>query len=258
MSLEKRVALITGASRGIGRALALGFAGAGASAALIARSTSELAHTQQEVVALGGKAATMTADLSEPDAPEKVIEWVLAEFGTIDILVNNAAVGSSANPRLVADFDDDFWNYSLALNLTAPYRLSKKVIPVMLGKKRGRILNISSLAGKIGLPYGAAYAASKHGLLGFTRSLALELASAGITVNAICPGPVRSDASDKRLRFETTRTGLSFEELDRRSTPIGRRLNPEEIVPLALLLAEDSAAAITGQAYNVDGGAAMF
>jgi NAD(P)-dependent dehydrogenase (short-subunit alcohol dehydrogenase family) len=258
VSLEKHVALITGAGRGIGRALALGFAGAGASVALVARTLPELAHTERMAVALGGKAAIMMSDLSEPGAAEKVIEWVLAEFGTIDILVNNAAVGSSANPRPVGEFDDDFWNYSLALNLTAPYRLSKGAIPIMLGKKRGRILNISSLAGKIGLPFGAAYAASKHGLLGLTRSLALEVASAGITVNAICPGPVRSDASDKRLQFEMTRTGLSFDELERRSTPIGRRLSPEEIVPLALLLAGDSAAAITGQAYNVDGGAAMF
>ncbi len=258
MSLKERVAIITGAGRGIGRALALGFARSGASVALVARSSSELAEVKREVLALGSIAVSMVADLCEPGVPDKIVQLVLAEFGTIDILVNNAAVGSSASPRTVAEFDDDFWNYTLALNLTAPYRLSKAVLPVLLAKEQGRILNISSLAGKVGLPNGAAYAASKHGLLGLTRSLAMEVAKDGITVNAICPGPVRGNANDKRLQFEVARTGLTFEELVGRSTPIGRRLEPEEIVPLALLLAEDSAAAITGQAYNIDGGAAMF
>lgn len=257
-TLRNQVAVITGAGRGIGRALALGFAEAGASLALIARNSSELGAVEQEVLAFGARVVLLPADLSDPAVPDLVIDQALAAFGTVDILINNAAVGSSANPKPVVRFDDDFWSYTLALNLTAPYRLSKRVLPVMLAKKQGRIINISSLAGKIGLPFGAAYAASKHGLLGLTRSLAMEVVAEGITVNAICPGPVRSEASDKRLQFEANRTGLTFEELERRSTPIGRRLNPQEIVPLALLLAQKNAAAITGQAFNVDGGSAMF
>lgn len=258
MTLENRVAIVTGAGRGIGQALALGFARAGASLVIIARNSSELAGVEREVLAMGGKVTSMALDLSQRDTPARIIERALADFGTIDILINNAAVGSSANPKPVVDFDDDFWGYTLTLNLTAPYLLSKAALPVMLAKKRGRILNISSLAGKIGLPHGAAYSASKHGLLGLTRSLAIEVVKEGITVNAICPGPVRSEASDKRIQFEATRTGLTAEELERRSTPIGRRLEPREIVPIALLLADDHAAAITGQAYNVDGGLAMF
>jgi NAD(P)-dependent dehydrogenase (short-subunit alcohol dehydrogenase family) len=257
-TLRNRVTVITGAGRGIGRALALGFADQGARLALVARSSSELGAVEEEVRRAGTMAISIAEDLSDPAAPDRAIDRVLAEFGTIDILINNAAVGSSANPKPVAQFNDEFWSYTLALNLTAPYRLSKRVLPLMIARKEGRILNISSLAGKIGLPFGAAYAASKHGLLGLTRSLAMEVVRDGITVNAICPGPVRSDASDKRLQFEANRTGLTVEELERRSTPIGRRLHAHEIVPLALLLAQESAAAITGQAFNVDGGLAMF
>ena len=258
MSLENRFALVTGAGRGIGHAIALGYARAGASLAIVARNEQELTATAEEIRSLGRKVLVIAADLSEPTIPQKIVEQVADQLGTVDILVNNAAVGSSANPKPVVDFDDDFWDYTLALNLSAPYRLSKAVLPRMLERKRGRILNIASLAGKIGLPHGAAYAVSKHGLIGLTRTLAMEVAKEGITVNAICPGPVRSRASDKRMQFDAARTQTSLEELERRSTPIGRRLLPEEIVPMAILLAEESAASITGQAFNVDGGAAMF
>jgi NAD(P)-dependent dehydrogenase (short-subunit alcohol dehydrogenase family) len=185
-----------------------------------------------------------------------VIQQVLEALGTIDILVNNAGVGSSSNPRPVADFDDAFWHRSLALNLTAPYLLSKAVLPVLLAKKRGRIINIASINGKLPSVHSAAYVASKHGLLGLTRTLALEVAREGITVNAICPGPVHTEMNDRRIDYDAKRLGVSWEELESRLTPIGRRLEPEEIVPMAVLLASDESAAITGQAFNVCGGIA--
>ncbi len=126
----------------------------------------------------------------------------------------------------------------------------------MLQKKRGRIINIASINGKLPALHGAAYTASKHGLLGLTRTLALEVAREGITVNAICPGPVKTEMNERRVEYDAKRLGLSMAELEARLTPIGRRLEPEEIVPMALLLALDESAAITGQAFNVCGGVA--
>jgi NAD(P)-dependent dehydrogenase (short-subunit alcohol dehydrogenase family) len=183
---------------------------------------------------------------------------VLGKFGTIDILVNNAGEGSVAGLSPLVSFDDKIWDYTIALNLTSPYHFCKAVLPIFLKKKNGRIINISSVAGKIGVLHGAAYAASKHGLLGLTKTLALEVARDGITVNAICPGPVRSRMNEIRIRYDAERQGLKVEEWETRMNAIARRLDPEEIVPMAILLASDGSAAITGQAFNICGGAVMF
>jgi 3-oxoacyl-[acyl-carrier protein] reductase len=249
--LEGRIALITGASRGIGRAIARGFAAEGAAIAVTARSEAELQALAAEVAQAGGQAFAIRADLSDASVPPRVVKQVAERFGTIDILVNNAGLGSSSRPMPVVDFDDAFWNLTLALNLTAPYLLTKAVLPMLLAKKWGRIINIASINGKIGSLHGAAYAASKHGVLGLTRSVSLEVARDGITVNAICPGPVRTEMNNRRIEYDAKRLGLSFSELESRLTPIGRRLEPDEIVPMAILLASDESAAITGQAFNV-------
>ena len=226
---------MTGAGRGIGRAIALALVGEGASLAATARSRAELENLVAETRARGGKAVFIEADLADVSSPKQIADRVLEAFGTVDILVNNAGVVSADDPRPLVEFRDEFWNRTLAVNLTAPYLLCKALLPTLLKKKSGRIINIASLAGKTGLMHGCAYAASKHGLLGLTRSLALEVADQGVTVNAICPGPVRSVASDKRVRYDADRLGIGFEDLEKRLTPIGRRLVPEEIAPLAVL-----------------------
>jgi NAD(P)-dependent dehydrogenase (short-subunit alcohol dehydrogenase family) len=255
--LENRVALITGAGRGIGRAIALAFAAEGARLALTARTVSELDEVVGQIRIAGGAAIAMPADVADRAVPKQLISEVEKSLGTVEILVNNAGIGSSAGPSPVVDFSNELWEQTLQVNLTAPYLLSKAVLPGMLAKKWGRIIMIASINGKIGALHGAAYAASKHGLLGFMRSLAIEVTSQGIAVNAICPGPVHTAMNDRRVQYDARRRGVAFEEQAAGLTPLGRRLEPEEIAPLAVYLASEAAASVVGQAINIDGGVLM-
>ena len=255
--LQNKVALVTGAGRGIGRAIALAFAKEGAKVVVTARSTGELEEVVAGIASAGGTALALPADLTERSVAAKLVAQVASQLGPVEILVNNAGIGSSAMPRPVVEFDDSFWDLSLAVNLTAPYLLCKAVLPEMLARNYGRIITVASIAGKIGTLHGAAYSASKHGVLGLTRTLALEVAANGITVNAICPGPVHTRMNDRRIEYDAARRGVSFEEQERIQTPLGRRLQPDEISPLAVYLASEQAGAVTGQAYNVCGGVLM-
>lgn len=257
LKLKDKTALITGASRGIGRSIALGFAAQGARVALTARSVQDLDTLVQQIRTSGGKAVAIPANLLDFSIIPGLVGLAEKELGSLDILVNNAGLGSSSNPKPVSDFDDQFWEQSLALNLTAPYLLCKAVLPSMLKRKTGRIINIASVASRMPQLHGVAYAASKHGLLGLTRTLALEIAQEGITVNAICPGPVKTEMNERRIRYDSQRMGIAFSELEASLTPIGRRLQPQEIVPMAILLASAESGAITGQSFNICGGMAM-
>ncbi|MBM4333090.1 MAG: SDR family oxidoreductase [Deltaproteobacteria bacterium] len=257
MKLKDQTALVTGASRGIGEAIARALAAEGANLAITGRSAQELEALQKEFIGLGVPCQSIVADLTRSGAVEEVWQQATQICGRIDILVNNAGMGSSANPKPVVDYDDDFWETLLYVNLTVPYLFSKRALPSMIARKYGRIIMTASVNSKIGLLHGAAYAASKHGLLGLMRTLAMETANQGITVNAICPGPVRTRMNNLRMEYEAKRLGKSVAELEATVTPIGRRLEPHEIAPLVVYLASREASAITGQAFNIDGGFLM-
>ena len=258
MKLKGQTALITGASRGIGEAIARALAAEGAQVAITGRSAQELETLQKEFSGLGVRCESIVADLTQNGAVGQVWAQATQAFGHIDILMNNAGMGSSANPKSVVDYDDAFWETLLYVNLTVPYLFSKKALPSMIERRYGRIIMTASVNSKIGLLHGAAYAASKHGLLGLMRTLAIETAQQGITVNAICPGPVRTRMNNLRVEYEAKRLGISVAEFEASLTPIGRRLEPHEIAPLVVYLASREASVITGQAFNIDGGLLMI
>ncbi len=255
--LAGRVALVTGAGRGIGRAICLGYGAAGAKVAVSARSTDELASVVQDIRAAGGTAEAFPADLSDPAVPTSLLESVAATLGTVEVLVNNAGVGSSSDPKPLVEFDDEFWKLTLEVNLNAPYRLTKLALPPMIAAGWGRVITVASINSRMGSLHGAAYAASKHGVLGLMRTAAMETATLGVTVNCICPGPVRTLMNDKRIEYDADRLGRALEEHESGLTPIGGRLEPDDIAPMAVYLASDAGRMITGQAYNICGGISM-
>jgi NAD(P)-dependent dehydrogenase (short-subunit alcohol dehydrogenase family) len=200
---------------------------------------------------------TIVGDLTERAAAGRIVDRVCERWGDVQILVNNAGVGSSQSPKPLVDFDDDFWDFTIALNVTAPYLLTKRVLPGMIAAGWGRIINVASINAKVPAMHGAAYTASKHAIAGLTKAAANEVAALGITVNAICPGVTATLMNDKRIEYDCDRLGKSFAEIEAGASPLGRRLLPDEIAPLAVFLAGDGAAAINGQLINVCGGTVM-
>jgi NAD(P)-dependent dehydrogenase (short-subunit alcohol dehydrogenase family) len=255
--LQGKTAVVTGAGRGIGRAIAEAYAREGAKVAVTARTVSELDDLVATIRASGGDATAFQADLADRASIPSLLKNVVTTYGPVEILVNNAGLGSSSNPKPVIEFDDDFWDQTIAINMTAPYLLSKAVLPSMVERGWGRVITVASINSRIHSLHGAAYAATKHGVLGFMRTLAAETAGQGVTANCICPGPVKTLMNDKRIQYDATRLGKTFEEQEAGMTPIGGRLDPDDISPMAVYLASDDARMITGQAYNICGGISM-
>ncbi len=258
--MKDRISLVTGAGRGIGRSIAKAFALAGARVAVTARTVAELESLAAEVADAGGTAESVlpvVGDLTDRAAPGQIVDQVVERWGDVQILVNNAGVGSSQSPKPLVEFDDEFWDFTMALNVTAPYLLTKRVLPGMIAAGWGRIINVSSINAKVPAMHGAAYVASKHAVAGLTKAAANEVAAQGITVNAICPGVTATLMNDKRIEYDCERLGMSFEDIESGASPLGRRLLPDEMAPLAVFLASDGAAAINGQLINVCGGTVM-
>lgn len=254
-SIEGRVALVTGGGRGIGRAIALALGRAGVHVAVAARTIPEIEEVAAEVKALGVKAIFLPLDMGDRPAFPRVAAEVQAALGPIGILVNNAGIGVHAALHNLQDAD---WDAVIAVNLTGPVLLTRACLPQLYGQGWGRVINVASVAGKIGLKYGAPYSASKHALVGFTRSLALEAASKGVTVNAICPGWTETQMMREAVEavaLHTRRTEADARKAILASSPIGRAALPEEVAEAAVWLARSPI--VTGQAVHVDGGEVM-
>ncbi|HAF22546.1 MAG TPA: 3-hydroxyacyl-CoA dehydrogenase [Blastocatellia bacterium] len=260
MKLQDRIALITGGGRGIGRAIAFAFAREGAHLAVAARTLEQVEQVAREIAdQFPVNALPVSCDVSDAARVARLFQSVRGKFGRgPDILVNNAGIAESA-PLIKTD--DELWQRHLAINLSGTFYCTRAALPQMIERGWGRIINIASIAGKTGAPYIAAYSASKHGVVGLTRSAALEVATKGITVNAICPGYVDTDMTTRGIENITKKTGLSADqamESLRKMSPQNRIIAPEEVAALALLLASEEGRGINGQAINVDGGSVLF
>lgn len=245
-SLEGKVALVTGASQGIGRAIALHLAREGAQIALAARNESKLAEVKAEIESAGGAAATFALDVASEDSIKSGAKAVLAHFGKLDILVNNAGItkdGLVLRMKL-ADFED-----VLRTNLTGAFLLTQAVLSPMMKARSGRIINITSIVGETGAAGQANYAASKAGMIGLTRSLAREFASRNITVNAVAPGFIETAMT--HVLTDDQKTAILAQ------IPLGRQGSDADIASAVAFLASDAASYITGHTLDVNGGMYM-
>jgi len=253
ISLDGRRAVVTGASRGIGFAIARAFVRAGADVAVIARDPNALETAAADLRASGRRVVAEPCDVTDAADVERAAAAIAQAFGGIDILVNNA--GSSGTHKLLGH-PDELWHRMLAENLTSVYFVTKAFLPLLVGRGSRRIVNIASTAAKTGARYTAAYTAAKHGVLGLTRVLALELAGDGITVNAICPGFTDTPMTERSVANIVAQTGRSEAEARAILAEMnaGRRLiAPEEVADVALALASDASGGINGQAIDVTG-----
>jgi 3-oxoacyl-[acyl-carrier protein] reductase len=243
--LRGQVAIVTGASRGIGRAIALELATQGAKVVVnYANSSAAADKAVEEIIAAGGEAIALQADVSQVDQVEALVKTAIAKFQRIDILVNNAGITRDA---LLLRMKLEDWQSVIDLNLTGVFLCTRAVSKILLKQRSGRIINIASVAGEMGNPGQANYSAAKAGVIGFTKTVAKELASRGITVNAVAPGFITTDMT----------SDIKAEDI-LKYIPLGRYGQPEEIAGMVRFLAADPAAAyITGQVFNVDGGMVM-
>ncbi|UCI31831.1 3-hydroxybutyrate dehydrogenase [Mesorhizobium sp. B4-1-4] len=255
--LEGRVALITGSTSGIGLAIARRLARQGATVCL--HGLGDAKQVESAICAVASEAGVRPrhfgGDLGSAAVATTLIEEVEKSVGSVDVLVNNAGI-QHVSP--VADFPLERWNAVLAINLTAPFLTIQRVLPGMLQRNWGRIINISSASGYRGVPHKAAYAASKHGLLGLTKVVSSETAQTGVTCNAVCPGWVMTPLVERQIEARAAKDGVDFEraafEMVSASHPSGQFVKPEQIAGLVAYLCSEDADEVRGVGWNVDGG----
>ena len=252
--LEERVAIITGAGAGIGAAIARAFCSEGARVVVADLDTGNAERTATDI---GANAVAMALDVTKEDQVRAVVADTRRRFGRIDILVNNAGIMRTAYVKAMSE---DLWDAVVDVNLKATFLCSKAVLPAMIEAKRGRIINIASIAGKVGEPTASAYSAAKFGVIGFTRSLALEVAQFDILVNAICPGPIPTALGKQGWREGAQIEGVELDRIMARvgsRSPLRRLGTVEQVAQMALFIASDDCEFTTGSAFNVDGGIVM-
>jgi len=256
-TLSGKRAIVTGAGKGIGRSIALALAQAGADVGVTARTASDIDALTLEIQAMGRRSLAVTCDVTDPEQVQHMATTLLAGLGGLDILVNNAG---NAGSHKMLNHPDELWHRMLAVNLTSVYYVCKAFLPTLTEQRNGRIINIASIASRVGGNYIAAYTASKHGVLGLTRALAAEMIPYNITVNAVCPGYVDTPMTDASVNNMVARTGMSEErarEYLAKTSPQNRLISPEEVASAVVFLAMDINRGITGQALNIDGGGTM-
>lgn len=255
--LQDRVALVTGSSQGMGKAIARALAREGAKVALCARNAEAVRKAADEISPGGGRVLGFRADVTDKADVRGLVQAIVARWGQIHILVNNAG----SNSRIPIESDDDArWRAVLDSTVLGTYYVTREVLRHMPDRAGGRVINISSILGRFGVPGYTAYCTAKHGIIGFTRALALEVAGRGITVNAICPGWVETAMADRGMAETAVSMGISKEEFRRQAldaVPIKRILDPTEIADLAVYLASDASSGMIGQAITLDGGQVM-
>jgi len=253
-----KVALVTGAGDGIGRAIALSLAREGASVAASDIDVEKARETAVMIESIGGSSLSLRMDVRRIMEIERVLKMVLVRFGKIDILVNNAGVSTMSK---VVHMTEEEWDYNMNVNAKGVFLCSKAVAKVMIEQGRGgKIVNIASMAGKRGSTLLAHYCASKFAVVGFTQSLALELAPFHINVNAVCPGFVETSMQWRELQWQADIEGTTPEKIKTgfiTSTPLGRLEQPEDVAKVVVFLSSSESDFMTGQAINVTGGVEM-
>lgn len=248
VDLTGRTAIVTGAGKGIGTAIAHTLAAHGASVAVAGLHLDNVAGVAQEIVDQGDDAIPVQVDVADSSSVNSLVDHCLEKWGRIDILVNNAGIATS---QMIEDMPEADWRRVIDVNLTGPFLCCKAVLPTMISNRHGKIVNVASVGGKrISYNAGASYTASKAGLIGFTRHLAYEVASYGINVNAICPGPTLTPMLERAATPETLRER-------RKSVPLGRLATPQDQADAVLFLVSSLADFICGVAVDVDGGSLL-
>ena len=256
MRLEQKIALVTGAGRGIGRAIALALAREGANVVVSDINLKEAKPVAKEIEDLGHASLAVKTDVTSKNDVDDMINKTIEKFGALDIMVSNAGVSSMEN---VVDMPEEKWDFNMDINLKGTFLVTQAAAKHMITQQKGKIICTASMAGKGGVATQAHYNASKHGVVAYVKSLAQELGPSGITVNSICPGSIKTSMQDREVQWSAEIRGAgatpeSIREEMANFTPLGRIGQPEDVAKVVVFLASDDAAFMTGQAINVTGG----